>query len=178
MVFRWALIRGLPRAGVEPQPGSHLCNGRTIEQAAINYSYFSNRQTFLASFHLVLKLNMSKTRLVWSTSFLVLAWCQEHQDTKTVLKIQIGGVESLFLGFLKEDIFYFFFKNNFALKVLLSLYSYYICYSTGSGTLTFRRGLVTIRPSPVTIWPSPVTIRPSPIPIRRSLVTIRPSPGY
>ena len=42
--------------------------------------------------------------------------------------------ERLFLGFLKEDLFYFFLENKFP-EILLSLCSYYVHYSTGSGTL-------------------------------------------
>ena len=43
-------------------------------------------------------------------------------------------LKDFFWGFLKEDLFYFFSKIIFQ-KFLLSLYSYYVCYSTGSSTL-------------------------------------------
>ena len=38
--------------------------------------------------------------------------------------LQVLVVERLFLGVLKEDLFYFFLKNNFSRKFLFSLYSY------------------------------------------------------
>ena len=73
----------------------------------------------------------------------------------SIRSISLAKSESLFLGFLKEDWFYFFFKNNFIWNsytlILYAIRMGPVHYSTWSGTLTIWRGLVTIRPSPVNI---------------------------
>ena len=68
--------------------------------------------------------------------------------------------ERLFLGFLKEDLFYFFsktiFSEIFAFAILL------LCTLFDQVRYTIRWSPVTIRQSPVTIRRSPVTIQLGP----------------